>query len=149
MFSLPTVASIGKLFFLRLGHDIWPRREIVNPMLAEATFSGSDAELALSKHVLTGGRKERLNEASLFSDSSPPEPSPPALSLVVLTQQGRLSGPTSALLATARSDCIRSTVVLSGAGRLHSRPWRITRLQEHRLPQAPRQAGAAHLSREL
>ena len=29
-------------------------------MLAEATFSGSDAELALSKHVLTGGRKDSM-----------------------------------------------------------------------------------------
>ena len=94
MFSLAMVTTIGKLLFLPSQHDIWPQRESINTMLAETPFSGSDTELALSKHVLMEGRKERLNEASLFSEiSSPPEPSPPALSLV-LTPQGRLLGPT-------------------------------------------------------
>lgn len=97
MFSLAMVTTIGKLLFLPSQHDIWPQRESINSMLAETPFSGSDTELALSKYVLMEGRKERLNEASLFSEiSSPPEPSPPALSLV-LTPQGRLLGPTLTL----------------------------------------------------
>lgn len=68
MFSLATVTTLGKLLFLPSRHDIWPRREIVNSMLAETPFSGSDTELALRKYVLMEGRKERLNEASLFSE---------------------------------------------------------------------------------
>ena len=85
--------------------------------------------------------KERLNEASSFLARILSS----CTFSIVLIQQGRLSLLTFTLLATARSDCIRSTVVLSGGGGCNHALGESSGCRSTDSPQAPR-TSAAHLS---